>query len=142
MRNNRITSGRILVATMIGSLAFAGAAAGCGSSSSTPAFCDDRSALESSINGLTIPTSSSEIGALQSQFTKIKGDATTLVASAKSDYPSQTSAISSSVDTLNSAIDSLPSNPTATQVVAVATDASAVVTAVHSFSDATESTCN
>ena len=118
------------------------AAAGCGGGSSKPAYCSDRSALESSIQGLKIPTSSDQIGQLQSQFTTIKSNATALVNSAKSDFPDETSAIQSSVDTLDSAVNALPSSPTPAQIVTIAGDASAVVTAVNGFSDATASQCS
>ena len=57
--------------------------------------------------------------------------------SAKSDFPSQTSAIKSSVDTLSGAVNALPSNPSPAQVAAIATDAASVVSSVKSFSDAT-----
>ncbi len=68
-------------------------AAGCGGSSSKPAYCSDRSTLQSDVQGLSVPTSSSDISSLQSQLTTIQSDATALVNSAKSDFPSETSAI-------------------------------------------------
>ena len=54
-------------------------AAGCGGGSSKPAYCSDRSALESSVKGLTVPTSSSDISALKSQVATIQSDANALV---------------------------------------------------------------
>ena len=84
------------------------AAAGCGGSSSKPAYCSDRSTLQSDVQGLSVPTSSSDISGLQSQLATIQSDATALVSSAKSDFPSETSAITSSVDTLSSAVKAPP----------------------------------
>ena len=93
------------------------------------------------VEGLTIPTSSDDIGQLQSQFATIKA-ATALVNAAKSDFPDETSAIQSSVDTLDSAVSALPTSAqTAAQIATIAADASAVVTSVNGFSDATASQC-
>ena len=116
-------------------------AAGCGGDSK-PAYCADRDALQESVQGLTIPTSTSELGSLQSQLTKIQDDATTLVTSAKGDFPSETSSIKSSVDTLANAVEALPANPSAAQIAPIATDVSAVVNSVKSFTDATSSKCS
>ena len=89
--------------------------AGCGGSSK-PAYCSDRSNLESSIKGLTSLNRSSGISGLKTQVQTIQSDATKLVSSAKSDFPSQTSAIKSSVAALESAVKALPSQPSATQL--------------------------
>ena len=115
--------------------------AGCGGSSK-PAYCSDRSALQDDINALTSSVSSGDLSSLQSQVTTIKTDATTLVNSAKADFPSQTSAIKTSVDTLTSAVNALPSNPSTSQVAPVAVDAATVLSSVKSFTDATSSTCS
>jgi hypothetical protein len=116
------------------------ALAGCGSSK--PAYCSDRTNLENSIKGLTSLNLSTGISALTSQLTKIKSDATTLVSSAKSDFPTQTSAVKSSVNTLESSVKALPSSPSASQIAAIAADASSVVNSVNSFTDASKSKCS
>ncbi len=126
-------------------LAFATAAAavtlaGCGSSK--PAYCTDRTNLSNSVKGLTSLTVSSGISGLKSQVTMIQGDATTLVNSAKSDFPSQTSAITSSVDALKSAVAALSSSPSAAQIATVTKDAASVVSSVKSFTDASSSKCS
>jgi len=124
-------------------LAVAGlvALAGCGGSSK-PTYCSDRSNLESSIKGLTSLNASSGISGLKTQLTTIQSDAAQLVSSAKSDFPSQTSAIKSSVAALQSAVKALPSNPSATQLGPVATAAASVVSSVKSFTDVTSSNCS
>jgi hypothetical protein len=109
--------------------------AGC--SSSTPAYCTDRTNLENSVKGLT----SVGISQLKSQLTKIQSDASALVNSAKSDFPSQTEAISSSVSALKNSVTALPSSPSAAQVATVAKDAANVVSSVKNFTDATSSQC-
>jgi hypothetical protein len=114
--------------------------AGCGSSK--PSYCSNRTNLENSIKGLTSLNISSGISGLKSQLQKIESDAKALVNSAKSDFPSETSALTSSVDSMASAVKALPSNPSAGQIAAVATNAASVVSSVKSFTDATSSKCS
>jgi hypothetical protein len=68
--------------------------------------------------------------------------ALSLVNNAKSDFPTETSAVKSSVDTLSSAVKALPSSPSASQIAAIGLDASNVVSSVKSFSDASKSKCS
>lgn len=116
-------------------------AAGCGGASK-PAYCTDRSNLESSIKDLPSATSSGGVSALQDQLTTIQSDASSLASSAKSDFPDQTAAVKTSVDTLSSAVKAAPSNPSTSQIAAIAADAASVVSAVKSFSSATKSKCS
>jgi hypothetical protein len=113
---------------------------GCGSSK--PAYCSDRTNLENSVKGLTSLNPSSGISGLQTQVKTIESNATSLVNAAKSDFPSETSAVKSSVDALQSAIKALSSSPSATQIAAIATSATAVVNSVKSFVDASKSKCS
>lgn len=114
--------------------------AGCGGNSK-PGYCADRTNLENSIKDLTNINPSAGISGLQTKLRTIQNDANALVASAKSDFPSQTSAIRSSVDRLRSTVSALPSNPSATQIGTLASDASAVISSVSGFVDATKSKC-
>ena len=116
------------------------ALAGCGSSK--PAYCSDRTNLENSVKNLPSVTSSSGISGLTSQISTIQSDATSLVNSAKSDFPTETSAVKTSVDTLQSAVKALPSSPSTSQVAAIALDAKNVVSSVNSFVDASKSKCS
>ena len=110
--------------------------AGC--SSSKPGYCTDRTNLENSVKGLT----SSGVSGLKSQLKQIQSDATTLVDSAKSDFPSETSAITSSVNALKSSVTALPSSPSTAQIAAATRDAASVVSSVKSFVDASNSKCS
>ena len=110
--------------------------AGC--SSSKPAYCTDRTSLENSVKGLT----SSGVSGLKSQLKQIQADATTLVNSAKSDFPSETSAITSSVSALKNSVTALPSSPSAAQIATATRDAASVVSSVKSFVDASNSKCS
>ena len=111
-------------------------AAGCGSSK--PAYCTDRTNLQNSVKGLT----SSGVSGLKSQLKQIQSDASTLVNSAKSDFPSETSAITSSVSALKSSVTALPSSPSTAQVATATRDAASVVSSVRSFVDASNSKCS
>jgi hypothetical protein len=113
---------------------------GCGSSK--PAYCSDRTKLENSIKGLTNLNASSGLSGLKSQITTIKNDATTLVSSAKSDFPNETNAVTTSVDTLESTVKSLPSSPSAAQIAATASAAAGVVNSVKTFVDTSKSKCS
>ncbi len=87
------------------------AAAGCGSSK--PGYCADRTRLESSIKSLTSLNPSNGLSGVEAQLKTIQSDANALVASAKSDFPTEASAIRTSIDTLASSVRALPSNPSA-----------------------------
>ena len=113
---------------------------GCGSSK--PAYCTARSNLSKSIKGLTSLSVSSGVSGLQSQVQKIQTAATSVVNSAKGDFPNETSAIKSSVDALSTAVKSLPSNPSAGQIASIVPSAAKVVSSVTSFTSATSSKCS
>jgi hypothetical protein len=112
----------------------------CGGNSK-PGYCSDRAALEQSVKSLTSLSPSQGLSALESQLSTIQSDAKRLVASAKSDFPSETTAIRTSFDALESAVRALPSSPSATQIAAVASDAANALNAVNGFFDATKSKC-
>ncbi len=115
------------------------AMAGCGSDQ--PGYCQGRASLQNSVKGLTSLNASSGVSGLKAQVSKVQGDASALVNSAKSDFPSETSAISSSVNALKSSVTALPSTPTAAQIATVTKDAPSVVTSVENFMDASNSRC-
>jgi hypothetical protein len=123
-------------------VAVAGVMAMTGCGSSQPAYCTDRTNLENSIKGLSHPDLSNGLSSLEAQVKKIEGNATTLVNSAKSDFPTETSAITSSVDALKSAVTQLASDHSAANIAAVTADAASVVKSVKSFTDATSSKCS
>src|SRR6185436_12915596 len=117
------------------------ALAACGGSDK-PDYCADRSQLESSIKDLTNFSPSNGVSGLQSQLSTIQSDANQLVASARGDFPSETSAIRSSVDALENDVRALPSSPSASQIASLAANATSVVSAVSGFVDATKSACD
>jgi len=115
------------------------AATGCGSSK--PAYCSDRSKLESAVKDLPNAAKTGGTAGLQSQLKTIESDATAAINSAKSDFPTETSTLKTNVDQLKTAVASLPANPSATDLAAIGLDATAVVSAVKAFNSATKSKC-
>ena len=130
---------RFAVATLLVCAPVALSACGGGSK---PGYCSDRSQLESSIKDLASFNPSQGLSGLQSQLRTIQSNANALVASARADFPSQTSAIKTSIDAFASDIRALPSSPSAGQIASLASDASSVVSAVRGFADATKSACD
>lgn len=115
------------------------ALAGC--SSSKPAYCTDRTNLQNAVNGLKSLNASSGADAWKSQVQTVQTAATATVSSAKSDFPSQTSAITSSVNALKSSVAALKSNPSRAAMATVIQDRSNVESSVNSFTSATSSQC-
>ena len=116
------------------------ALSGCGSSK--PSYCSDVSNLTNSVKDIKGQVTSGGVSALQTQLTKIKDDATKAVNSAKSDFPSETSALKTSVQSLETAVKALPSNPSASQLAGLATTGAGVVSSVKNFADSTKSKCS
>ena len=137
-RLRRLVASASLVAVTVFALV---AATGCGSDSK-PAYCSDRSALETSVKDLPSSVTSGGASGLEAQVTTIESDANALVDSAKSDFPSETDALKSSVASLKTAVQGLPSSPSAADLAPVALDAKAVVSAVKGFTSATKSKCD
>jgi hypothetical protein len=129
------------VAVAIAAAALLAGLGACGGSSK-PAYCSKRTTLEDSVKGLkSLDTSNGVSAALRSQVTKIQADATGLVSSAKSDFPSESAALKSSVNTFASTVKALPSSPSVANLAALASSGKAVTSAVKSFTDATNSKC-
>ncbi|MFN8203586.1 MAG: hypothetical protein U0S48_13530 [Solirubrobacteraceae bacterium] len=133
----RFGSRRVVAA--LGVVAATAAFTGCGSSK--PAYCTDRSDLETTVKALPGFVTSRDLSGLLDQVATIEDNANTLVDSAKKDFPSQTEAITSSVQTLHDTVQALPADPTSSDFVQVGVDAAATVSAVRRFSQATSSDC-
>ena len=132
-----MTALRLPSATIALAAAAAVLAAGCGSSK--PAYCGDRTKLEQSVKSIDVTAG---LGALKTQLEQVETNAQSLVSSAKSDFPDETSAINSSVSKLKTEVGTLASSPSPSQVVTVASDAKAVVDAVNAFVSASKSKCS
>jgi outer membrane murein-binding lipoprotein Lpp len=114
--------------------------AGCGSSK--PGYCSKVNDLKKSVQDLpNVNVVQNGTSGLTSALQKVESNAKAVVSSAKSDFPNETSALSNSLNGLAQAIKNLPSSPTAGQIATIAGQASATVTAVKNFSNATSSKC-
>ena len=116
------------------------ALAGCGK----PQYCSDRSTLQQSVSGLNDVqvTQSGGVDRLKTQLTKVESDANALAKSAKSDFPSESSAVQSSVKSLKSAVQALPASTSRQLLVTVAANVKATVAAFDNFKTATDSKCS
>jgi len=115
-------------------------ATGCGSSK--PEFCSKTDDLQAAVNTLKSDVTSGNVSAIQSDAQTVTTDLDAVASSAESDFPSETNAVQSSVSTLTSAVRRLPSSPSASELVRLAGDVSAVTTAVNNFKSATSSACD
>jgi hypothetical protein len=113
---------------------------GCGSSK--PTYCSDRTTLESSVKALPGMASKGDLSGLRSQVSKIQGEANKVADSAKSDFPTETSALQRDVNTLVNSVNDLPSNPSTSDYAKVGLNAATAISAVSNFSSATNSKCS
>jgi hypothetical protein len=109
---------------------------GCGSSK--PQYCKDRSALQKSVSNLTV---TGGVSALKTQAQTIAGQVKSLGSSAKSDFPTETTAVDNAVSTLERQVKALPSSPSAAQLASVAVAVKNTVSSVSAFVSATKSKC-
>jgi outer membrane murein-binding lipoprotein Lpp len=114
--------------------------AGCGSSE--PEFCSKVDDLQGALDTLKSDVTSGDVSAIESDAQTVRTDVDAVASSAKSDFPSQTSAVQSSVSTLAAAINGLPSSPSAEDLARLGVNVSAVVSDVESFKTATSSECD
>ena len=120
----------------------AGALAACGGSSK-PSYCSSVSNLEGSIKAL--PSTNivqTGLSGLESAVAKVQTDAQTAINDAKSDFPTETSALKSSIDTLSTSAKAAASSPSVTTIAQLPSQVSAVVTAANNFQSATKSKCS
>jgi hypothetical protein len=115
------------------------ALSGCGK----PQYCSDRSDLENSVRDLgnIKVLQSGGVNQLKSQLQTVQANAKKVAGSAKSDFPTESSALQSSVSTLKTAVQQLPASPTRQQLAPVAADAASVVASARRFKQATDSKC-
>jgi hypothetical protein len=129
---------RCLVLPTVALIAMAVGACG----SSEPGYCGDRQDLRDGVDQLSeVDVRADGVGAMRDQLRTIQADAKTLTASAKSDFPEETSAISTSIDGLRSAVQSAQSPPGADDVARIGISVAATVKAVKAFDDATSKEC-
>ncbi len=110
--------------------------AGCGGSK--PAYCSNVSDLESSVKGLHV---SDGLSSLKTQLQTIEKQGKSVISSAKSDFPSETTAMKTAFANLQTEVNSISSKPDVSQLATLAADAKAAVDSVNSFVSASKSKC-
>ncbi len=129
--------GFVLLAAAVAAMSIAA----CGGSSK-PAYCSAVTNLENSIKAVpSTDVAGQGLNALKSSLTKVKSDASAVVAAAKSDFPSETAALSTSVQALTATLKSLPSSLSPATVAQLGQQAAAVVSAAKNLRSATSSKC-
>src|SRR4051812_27431816 len=115
----------------------------CGSSSSDkPAYCDKRDALSGDVQKLKdLSLKSDGLQALRTQLDQIRSDARAVVASAKSDFPSEISDMQRSLDNLKTTVKNTSSSPSAQDLVFLGTGVSSLVGSASAFVDAAGGKC-
>ena len=126
-----------------GTAVFVSAAVVVGCGDDKPQYCADVSTLEDSVTQLTeIELNAGAIDTFKTDLQTVEDNARTVQASAESDFPTESSDLENSLNKTVDAVQSLPSSPSASDLVALAADASALANSVTSFQDATSSACD
>lgn len=117
--------------------------AGCGDSNNEPAYCSNVNELEESVGDVAdIKLETGALATLQDDLRTVQSNANEVVSSAKEDFPDETDAVKSAVSKLSTTIEQLPPSPTAQQLLPLASEVSAVVTASKDLVSATQSACD
>jgi hypothetical protein len=117
--------------------------AGCGDGNSAPAYCSNVSELEKSVREVgDVKLETGAVAALQDDLRTVRSNADEVVRSAQEDFPSETDAVKSAVSRLSTTIEQLPSSPTAQDLLPLASEIGAVVTASKDLVSATSSACD
>lgn len=116
-------------------------AAGCGSSSK-PEYCSNVSDLEGSVEELKgVELQSGALATLQTSLKKVQTNANEVIASAKQEFPSQTSAVRASVSSLSTATQELAAAPTPQELLALGVNIKSATAAAEELFSATKSAC-
>ena len=114
--------------------------AGCGGDK--PAYCQDKSALKTSIDKLKkVDISPSTVGDVKSNLDAVGNAARTFAASAKKEFGSQAEALKTAVASLETAVSTAASSPSGQSFATVAAGVSSVQSAYNELSDAVSSKC-
>jgi hypothetical protein len=134
-RPGNLAQRRITVTTLV--IISTAVCSACGSSK--PAYCGNLTKLEQSVKTVDV---SRGLSSLKTQLAQIQTNAKSVISSAKSDFPNETTEISGSVAKLQADVRSLASSsPTPQQLATIGGDAKALVNAVSTFSSASKSKC-
>jgi hypothetical protein len=122
-------------------VALTAALAGCGSSK--PAYCTNVDNLKTSVKALPhTNVVQNGLSSLETAVTKVQTNATAVVNSAKSDFPSETTALKNSVTTLDTTVKQAVKSPSAATLAQIPGQVSAVVTSAKNLESSTSSKCS
>jgi hypothetical protein len=115
-----------------------------GGSSSKPAFCADRDALQKSLTqleGMSVSLDPSNLSALGTQLKQVDADAKALVQSAKTEFAPQTDALRASLTAVETSVRQAAASPSTGTLSAAATQVSNFATAFSNLSTAVKEKC-
>jgi phage-related protein len=139
LRSSGLRRPRMLLGVVM-CLALAPLLTACGSSK--PSYCSKVSDLTQSIKDLgSVKVVQNGTSAVTSAVDKVKSNADATISAAKSDFPSETSALTGAVDSLATSIKQLPSS-TASTLPAIPGQIAAMTSAVTNLANATKSKCS
>jgi hypothetical protein len=128
--------GALIVATALFLMA-------CGDGDREPAYCSNVSELEESVGAIgDVKLEAGAVATLKGDLQMVQSNANEVVSSAKEDFPDETNAVESAVSRLSTTIEQLPTSPTAQQLLPLAPEVSAVVTASKDLVSAAQSACD
>ena len=132
------TRTRLATLAVAGACTFLGACGG----DDKPAYCSDVTDFKDAVSGLS-EVQVTDVNALTTAIEKVKTSGQTLVASAKSEYGAQASALQSSITALTSTANQL-ADPTSRRVAlqAIPAEVTAVKGAFQSLSDSVKTKCD
>jgi hypothetical protein len=129
----------VVVALALAALVIGVAACG---GSSKPDYCSNVSDLQGSVEELgSVKLESGALATVEGDLEEVQSNANAVVSSAKQDFPNETSALKSSVTSLSTAVSQLPPDPTAQELVPLASAIDGTATAAKKLTSATESAC-
>ena len=123
-------------------LILSGFAAGCSSSSSTPAYCTSASQLKTSVQDLdNVDVAKNGLGSLQTAVNSVKTNATTLASDAQSAFGPQVTALQTSLASLDTAVNSAKGQPALTAAKTIASPLAQVKSSASNLVNATSGKC-
>lgn len=128
-----------LVALTISVVAFAGCG---GSSSSKPAFCANEAAFQQSVADFGNSLKSLNVSQIEAAGETVKSSGDAMISSARSSYPTETTALRSSIDQVQSGLSGLAtSNDKPAAVASLVANLATLQTDYKALEDATSSDC-
>lgn len=112
------------------------------SPTATPQVCIDAEVTKASLQSIvSVNVLKDGTNALRSNFAAFKSDADTLIASAQSEFSTQTTAVKDSIAQFQTAMDALKDKPSVAEVAALAPALASIKTSTQALLDAVQQAC-